>query len=85
MLQPQVAQEGPPVQARQHEVEDEDVELSGDGAVQPLGPVGRALDLEALFAQGRHQDLREVVVVLNEKHPHRAIVPQLPPSIVTDT
>ncbi len=66
----QAAEDGPAVEAGEHDVEDDGVVVGLEGAVEALLAVGGGVDGVALFAEGVGEGGTEVGVVFDEEHFH---------------
>jgi hypothetical protein len=70
----QRSREPHPVELGQHHVHDREVQVAGDGALEPGPAVATDVDGVSVGAEAPRDQLGEAVVVLDQKDVHRVIV-----------
>src|SRR5437764_4270386 len=64
---------GPAVFFRQHDIDNEQIELPIARGAQPSSAIGRNIDLESGFTKSLGQKCRGLLFVFDDKDPHRSI------------
>src|SRR5579872_2413581 len=70
--QPDGAADLPAIGTGQHQVQDDEVELLYGSETQSLGAIRHALDVEVRLLEPAADELRDRLIVLDEKYPHNS-------------